>query len=96
MRQFALAGHRPFIAGIRPAPLLVLALVLCNACAGGPGADPATVRASAAPTTPPTPTGPTCDHWGSVDFFRDASPSLVRECLSPAPALGSSQNVNSA
>ena len=81
MRQFALAGHRLFFAGIRPAPLLVLALVLCQACAGGPGADPATVRASAAPTTPPTPTGPTCDHWGSVDFFRDASPSLVRECL---------------
>ena len=81
MRQFALAGHRLFLAGIRPAPLLVLALVLCQACAGGPGADPATVRASAAPTTPPTPTGPTCDHWGSVDFFRDASPSLVRECL---------------
>ena len=78
MRQFALAGHRLFIAGIRPAPLLVLALVLCNACAGGPGADPATVRP---PAAPPTLTHPTCDHWGSVDFFRDASPSLVRECL---------------
>ena len=81
MKQFALAGHRLFFAGARPAPLLVLALLLCQACAGDPGADPATARASAAVTTSPTPTGPTCDHWGSIDFFRDASPSLVRECL---------------
>ena len=78
MRQFALAGHRPCIAGVRTAPLLALALLLCQACAGGPGADPGTAPT---PTASPTLTHPTCDHWGSVDFFRDATPSLVRECL---------------
>ncbi len=78
MRQFALAGHRPCIAGVRTAPLLALALLLCVACAGGPGADPGTAPT---PTASPTPTHPTCGHWGSVDFFRNAVPSLVRECL---------------
>ena len=78
MRQFALAGHRLCMAGVRPAPLLALALLLCVACAGGPGADPGT---PSTPTAAPTLTHPTCDHWGSVDFFRDATPSLVRECL---------------
>ena len=78
MRQFALAGHRPSFVAVRPSPLLALALLLCQACAGGPGPDPGTAPT---PTASPTLTHPTCDHWGSVDFFRDATPSLVRECL---------------
>ena len=32
-------------------------------------------------TGPDTPDFPTCDHWGSIDFFRDATPQQVRECL---------------
>lgn len=78
MREFALAGHRPVVAGVRPAPLIALFLLLCQACAGAPTADPAAARAA---TPAPTTTHPTCDHWGSVDFFRDATPQLVRECL---------------
>ncbi len=78
MREFALAGRRPVVAGVRPAPLVALVLLLCQGCAGAPTADPADARA----TTPaPTLTHPTCDHWGSIDFFRDATPQLVRECL---------------
>ncbi len=78
MRQFALAGHRPYVAGVRPAPLLALALLLCVACAGGPGADPGVARASSA-ATPTTPT--LCEAWGSIAFVRHASPQGVRECL---------------
>lgn len=78
MKEFALAGHRPVVAGVRPAVLVALVLLLCQACAGAPTADPGTARAAAAA---PTTTHPTRDHWGSVDFFRDATPQLVRECL---------------
>ncbi len=34
MREFALAGHRPVVAGVRPAALVALVLLLCQACAG--------------------------------------------------------------
>ena len=78
MRQFARAGHRPVVAGVGPASFFALVLLLCQACADAPTADPATARA--APPAPTT-THPTCDHWGSIDFFRDATPQLVRECL---------------
>ena len=77
MREFALAGHRPAVAGVGPAPLFALVLLLGQACAGAPTADPAAARAAAPTTT----THPTCDHWGSIDFFRDATPQLVRKCL---------------
>ncbi len=77
MKEFALAGHRPVVAGVRSASFFALVLLLCQACAAAPTADPGTARAA----TPATTTHPTCDHWGSIDFFRDATPQLVRECL---------------
>lgn len=77
MREFARAGHRPVVAGVRSAALVALVLLFCQACAGAPTADPANALAAAPATT----THPTCDHWGSIDFFRDATPQLVRECL---------------
>lgn len=77
MREFARAGHRPVVAGVRSAALVALVLLFCQACAGAPTADPANALAAAPATT----THPTCDHWGSIDFFRDATTQLVRECL---------------
>ena len=69
------------------ATTLMVALLLV-ACAGKRGADPAGASSTSAlsigdlpTTTPTTTTHPTCDHWGSVDFFRHATPPLVRECL---------------
>lgn len=77
----------------RPPTTLALAItllvaLLLAACARKRGVDhPGASLPSALsigdlpPAPPPTLTHPTCDHWGSVDFFRDASPSLVRQCL---------------
>ena len=71
------------------ATTLLVALLLA-ACAGKRGADPAGASPPSAlsigdlpPTTPTvtTTTHPTCDHWGTIDFFRHASPQDVRECL---------------
>lgn len=91
MRQFALAGHRPCVAGVRTAPLLALALLLCQACAAKRSADPPDASPPprllfadlppTRPTTDPTPAQPTCDHWPNGDFFTLASADLVRECL---------------
>ena len=91
MRQFALAGHRPCVAGVLTAPLLALALLLCQACAAKRSADPPDASPPprllfadlppTRPTTDPTPAQPTCDHWPNGDFFTLASADLVRECL---------------
>ena len=54
-----------------------LVAVFAAACAGGPGANSTGANTSPADT----PTRPTCDDWGSRDFFRSASPEEVRECL---------------
>ncbi len=54
-----------------------LAALFAAACAGGPGANSTGANTSPADT----PTHPTCDDWGSRDFFRTASPQDVRECL---------------
>ena len=69
----------------------LLAALLLAACAGKRGADSAGASPPSAPsigdspptmpTTNATPARPTCDHWGSIDFFRHASQQDVRECL---------------
>ena len=69
----------------------LLAAFLLAACASKRGPDSAGASPPSAPsigdsppTMPPTnatPARPTCDHWGSIDFFRHASPQDVRECL---------------
>lgn len=91
MRQFALAGHRPCIAGVPTAPLLLALLLLLPACAAKRSADPADASPPprllfadlppTRPTTNPTPAQPSCDHWPNGDFFTLASADLVRECL---------------
>lgn len=90
MREFALAGHRPVVAGVSPASILLTVLLLLPACTGG-RADPADAPAPPAlvtfdfqptkPTINPTTAQPTCDHWHNWDFFALASADLVRECL---------------
>ena len=53
------------------------------ACAGRPVPDPAGASASPARTSdaPAARTPPTCDDWGSRNYFRSASPQDVRDCL---------------
>ncbi|MDE2677982.1 MAG: ankyrin repeat domain-containing protein [Gemmatimonadota bacterium] len=77
----------------RPPTTLALAItllvaLLLAACArkrgvDQPGASPPSALSigDLPPTTPTTTTHPTCNHWGTIDFFRDATPELVRECL---------------
>ena len=70
-----------------------VAVLFLAACGGGRRADspvvsmsPALAPAPSATTTTspaesPTPTHPTCNDWGSRNFFRTASPQDVRKCL---------------